>query len=785
MSVLRRAPVAAVLLLCTLGLPAAAAAQPQPQAPSEAPAATPATTPPSPSPSAPALPGLPGVARPAAPAIAPADLSDLIVTLENPASRDALVAKLKALQRNAESLPEAGTFAAALDTLNGAIEARVETVGDALVGVVGSVRQLPILARWAWLQASEPISRALWWSVAAQAGAAVLAGFAASLVARLPLRGWRDRLGALPLAAKSKAKAKASLAHLAVNLAALLVFLLVTWAVLAYGDTTPIAGQIAGDALLAIGAVRGLTSLSKALLAPENPRRRLPAAIDDALARGIQRWLTLLLGLAFYGHAALRAAERLGLPWTVQGFLRRLLFLVVAVLLVVQIYRLRGHLARLLGHWASTSRSALRRYLPWPALAAGGHHLLAVWVALVYLVWAVGVEGGAVLLTRGLLVTLAALLALRAFHLWLDRTLLPRPPAPAEEGGAEPEPEPPRPASRVAAVVALRAVASALALAVALEAWGVDVGGWLQTSAGRGALASVGRVGVVVAVAALLARAVQAGAARYVAAVDEAGQPVYSNRTRTLVSIVRNFALLILGAGAIVEVLAELGVNTSTLLAGAGVVGLALGFGSQRLVQDLITGMFILLGDTVRVGDVVDLGGKSGVVEAISMRTVTLRAYNGDVHTIPFSSIDIVTNMTKDFSCYVFDVAVALEEDVDRVVDALRAIDAQLRREWPYRRLMLEPLEIAGVDAFRETAVVVKARTKVRPGEQWKVGREFNRRIKRRFDELGVELARPYQTVYVGAGKDGAAPAPLPIEQARREPPAGGPAAPRRAVGEA
>ena len=152
----------------------------------------------------------------------------------------------------------------------------------------------------------------------------------------------------------------------------------------------------------------------------------------------------------------------------------------------------------------------------------------------------------------------------------------------------------------------------------------------------------------------------------------------------------------------IVEVLSELGVNANALLAGAGVVGLAIGFGAQTLVKDLITGLFILVGDTVRVGDVVDLGGKAGVVEAISMRTITLRAYNGDVHTIPFSSIDVVTNMTKDFSFYVFDLVVAYKEDVDRVIEVLREIDSQLRREWPYRRLMLEPLEIAGVDAFRE-----------------------------------------------------------------------------------
>jgi small conductance mechanosensitive channel len=230
-------------------------------------------------------------------------------------------------------------------------------------------------------------------------------------------------------------------------------------------------------------------------------------------------------------------------------------------------------------------------------------------------------------------------------------------------------------------------------------------------------------------------------------------------------------------------VLAEIGVNANALLAGAGVVGLALGFGSQRLVQDLITGLFILVGDTVRVGDVVDLGGKAGVVEAISMRTITLRDYNGNVHTIPYSSINIVTNMTKDFSFAVFDIGVAYKEDVDRVMDVLRELESQLRREWPYRRLIQEPLEIAGVDAFRDSAVIIKARFKVRAGEQWKVGREFNRRIKKRFDELGIEIPFPHQTVYFGRDKEDSGP-PVEIEQLRRDVLAN-PLPARRAAGDA
>lgn len=693
---------------------------------------------------------------PAAPAAPPdaaasrADLDELIRTLEDPAARDQLVARLKALTAAEPDEPQGGVFAGLLAAFNAALEQRLATAGETVVGVVGSVGQLPILAGWVQAQLAQPVSRSLWTSVALQIGTAVLAGLAVSLAVRLPLRRWRNRVTVLPLAARRSARLRACAAYLAVDLVALGVFLGVTSVVLAWTEVTPLAGRVAADVLISIGCVRGLTAFSRAFLAPDGSRRRLPP-LGDSAARATQRWLEAVLGLGVYGYFALQAAARLGLPWTVQGFLTRLLFLTLAVLVVLQIYRLRGRLAGLIHGWGASPTSVIARYLPWQAFATSGPHLLAAWVMLVYLVWAVGVRDGAVLLTRGFAATLAALLVVRVFHVWLDRAFLARRQAAPASEEPEVEVEPPS-ATRVATVTFLRAATIVVALACVLAAWGLDVPGWLRSDLGRRLLASAGRIILVAAAALLAAKVVQNLSGRYIGAVDEAGQAVHSNRTRTLVSMARNVALTLLGAVSIVEILSELGVNTNALLAGAGVVGLAVGFGSQRLVQDLITGLFILLGDTVRVGDAVDLGGKAGSVEAMSMRTITLRDYNGDVHTIPYSSIEVVTNMTKEFSFAVFDVAVAYGEDADRVMDVLRELDVQLRREWPYRRLMLEPLEIAGVDQFRESSVLIKARSKVRPGEQWKVGREFNRRLKRRFDELGIERPFPQRTIHIEGG---------------------------------
>jgi small conductance mechanosensitive channel len=257
-------------------------------------------------------------------------------------------------------------------------------------------------------------------------------------------------------------------------------------------------------------------------------------------------------------------------------------------------------------------------------------------------------------------------------------------------------------------------------------------------------------------------------AGRFINDKDEHGQPIHNNRTRTLAGIVANGLYFVFGMAGLFTALSQLGVETAPLLAGAGVVGLAIGFGSQALVKDLITGLFMLLGDILRIGDVVDIAGKAGVVEGMSMRTITLRSYDGSVHIIPYGSVDVVTNMTKEFSYALLDVGVAYRENTDDVIRVIREIDDRMRKEWPYRRLILEPIDIAGVDNLDSSAVVLRMRSKTRPGEQWGIRRELLRRIKLKFDELGIEIPFPHQTIYWGSDKAGKAP-PLRIETTSRE----------------
>jgi small conductance mechanosensitive channel len=231
--------------------------------------------------------------------------------------------------------------------------------------------------------------------------------------------------------------------------------------------------------------------------------------------------------------------------------------------------------------------------------------------------------------------------------------------------------------------------------------------------------------------------------------------PEFQKRVNTFGSVVMYMADIVVVSAALILVINEFGIDVRPILAAAGVVGLAVGFGAQKLVQDIISGFFILLEDQIRVGDVVEVGGKSGVVESVNLRLVVLRDLHGNVHFIRTGQIDTVTNMTKDFSHYVFDMGVAYKEDVDEVMEAIRAVDGEMRSDPEYSGLILEPIEILGLDRFEDSAVIVRARTKTVPIEQWKVGREFNRRLKKKFESLGMEAPYPHMVVKMAAEGEG------------------------------
>ena len=257
-----------------------------------------------------------------------------------------------------------------------------------------------------------------------------------------------------------------------------------------------------------------------------------------------------------------------------------------------------------------------------------------------------------------------------------------------------------------------------------------------------------------------LAKRISAGLIRLI--IRQKDDEEFQKRTKTLGNIVRYALISIIVAISGITVLREVGIDIGPILATAGIGGLAIGFGAQSLVKDVISGFFILMEDQIRVGDVVEIGGKSGSVEKINLKTTVLRDLAGNVHYIPNGQISVVTNMTKEYSRYVFEIGVAYKEDVDEVMEIIKKIDEEMRYDPEFKDDILEPIEVLGVDQFADSAVIIKARTTTLPIKQWRVAREFNRRIKKRFDELKIEIPFPHVTVYMGEGKDGQAP-PLRI----------------------
>lgn len=239
-------------------------------------------------------------------------------------------------------------------------------------------------------------------------------------------------------------------------------------------------------------------------------------------------------------------------------------------------------------------------------------------------------------------------------------------------------------------------------------------------------------------------------------------EPEFQKRTQTLGSIVRYALTVVILIVASMTVLKEFGIEIGPLLAAAGIVGLAIGFGAQSLVKDVISGFFILLEDQIRVGDVVQIAGKDGLVEKINLKTTILRDLAGNVHYVPNGQIDVVTNMTKDYSRYVFDIGVAYREDVDEVIEVIKEVDEEMRNDPEFRDDIIEPIEILGLDQFADSAIIIKARTTTMPIKQWRIGREFNRRLKKKFDERNIEIPFPHVTLYMGQDKKGQAP-PLHI----------------------
>jgi small conductance mechanosensitive channel len=261
---------------------------------------------------------------------------------------------------------------------------------------------------------------------------------------------------------------------------------------------------------------------------------------------------------------------------------------------------------------------------------------------------------------------------------------------------------------------------------------------------------------VLIVIAAWVARRVlKIAVSRFEKSLEQKGvvPSEQEKRAKTLSGIVSASISVTIYAVAIMMIITECGVNIGPLLAGAGIAGVAIGFGAQSLVKDVISGFFILMEDQIRVGDVANVAGIGGLVEAINLRTTRLRDLEGKVHIIPNGSIEVATNLTRDWSRALVEIGVAYKENVDNVISVLKEVGEELRNDSAFKEVILEPLTVLGLDSFGDSSVNIRLYFKTLPIKQWEVAREFRKRVKKAFDEQGIEIPFPHRTIYMGEGE--------------------------------
>ncbi len=320
------------------------------------------------------------------------------------------------------------------------------------------------------------------------------------------------------------------------------------------------------------------------------------------------------------------------------------------------------------------------------------------------------------------------------------------------------------------ALKTMRLVILLIVLAVIADAWGsFSLLDWIRSDAGALILGTAISVALILLAAALAWLVFASWVEHRLNPNTGEGEP--NAREKTLLTIFRNAVAIALLVFTLMIVLAEIGINIGPLLAGAGVLGLAIGFGAQKLVQDIITGVFIQLENAINVGDVITVTGTTGTVEKLTIRSLGLRDLAGTYHLIPFSSVDAVSNYMREYGYHVGEYGVAYREDIDEVIVRLREAFEELKQDPEQGPNVLDEMEVHGVTALDDSSVNIRIRIMTAPGTQFGLGRAFNRLVKRHFDAAGIEIPFPHTTLYFGEDKDGSAPAAnLRVLESRRMP---------------
>ncbi len=689
----------ALVALAALATPAAA------QGPATAPTAPVATAPAATAPAraTAAKPAHPAAAATAvaAPNLPPntttAQLRELVDTLKDDTKRARLVSELElmlAAQQKAQA-PAAKPGVGA--RVMAGVSERIDAISRHLVGAASIVVDAPRFAHRLVERVSSPDTRARWLGVLWKVVVALLAGAIAETIVRFALRRARRSMEA-----RASGNVWVRLVYLVtwtiLDIAPIAAFAAGGYGILPFVEPSEVARLVALALINAIALARAVVAIAQAVFMPEVPQLRVVPISDEDASYGYV-WVRRIANVTIYGWMLAEAALLLGLAPAAYDALIKVVGLIVALLAIVLVLQTRHSV----GRWLAGQPGEGGTHRSWGGLRARladvWHVIAIVYVAGMYAVWALEIPNGFAFVGRASLLTvvilIAARLAAQAVRQGSNRMFAISEELRHRYPGLEAR------ANRYLAV--LQSIAVALVYIVAafaiLASWGINSVGWIDSETGRQVMARAILIAGVVAGAvvawellvALLERALN----------RREGSVRMSQRARTLLPLARTAIGVVLTALAGLTILSELGINIGPLLAGAGVIGLAVGFGSQTLVKDLVTGIFILSEDQIAVGDVVTAGGHSGLVESLSIRTVRLRGLDGNVHIIPYSEVTAVENFTKDYSRYVFSVGIAYREDVDEVAEVLKGIGKEMQDDPTFGPKIIGPLEVLGLELVR------------------------------------------------------------------------------------
>ena len=701
-----------------------------------------------------ALPALAQAPVPAnAPGISDKEIEKLVNMLENDAERERFLGRLKTLieaeRRTAPAEPVvpdriAGRFL-------GDLAEQLGKFGDTIFRAAAFVADAPKLLHWLQAQIENEWSRKRLTEILWKIGIVLFGAWLAEWITIRLLSRTRHQLEARSIG-EGWARVPFILFHALLGLTTILIFAATAFGLLAIVAPSRTANVVVLALINANLIARAIRLLGWMILSPQIQRLRL-LPVSDETAHYAYIWIRRLTNVTVYGYFTVEAALIMGLPRTAYVFLQRFLGLLVALLLAILILQNRVAVARMIAGRVTPDRTVtnLRR-----RIADIWHVGALLYVFLIALIWLLRTDGGFTFVMQATALTIGIV-----FSAWLASLLLRglvtrlfslsremRARFPTLESHANGY-------VQIITIVGTTLIWAFATLAV-LQAWGVGSLDWLESAAGRRVTGSLMSIGLTILVAVGLWEFVSALLERYFTRSTANGLDSYRRaaRARTLLPLIQRITFGFLAVFVGLVTLSEIGINIAPLLAGAGVVGIAVGFGAQALMKDLFGGISIILEDSIAIGDIVAIGDKGGVVEWMSMRVMRLRDFDGTLHTIPFGEVQTISNRTKDFAFSVFRIGVAYGTDVEKVQQLMRETMEEMRKNPEFDAAMLDEIELYGVDSFSESGLVVLARIKVMPGKQWMVMRAFNTLLKRAFEREGIETSLPRRAIrVVNAGK--------------------------------